>query len=184
MIDEVVAYIRREVVRHLGVADGDVIAGNVHALKDDTSVRGLYVSAVNLEQEPILRNVPHTIRQNGTVHYQEPPVHLNLYLLFTADFANYLASLLRLSQTIELFQSKRVFEAGTAAPGNPFPPALEKLVFDYHNLNLEQLNHLWGVLGGAYFPSAVYKVRLVRIQRDVSVAGPEITTIQVDTSLR
>jgi hypothetical protein len=184
MIDDAVAYIRREVVRHLGVADTDVVAGNVHTLKDDNSVRGLYVSVVNLEQEPTLRNTPHAIRQNGTVHYQEPPVHLNLYLLFAADFGNYLASLLRLSQTIELFQSKRVHEAGNAVAGNPFPPALEKLVFDYHNLNLEQLNHLWGVLGGAYFPSAVYKVRLVRIQRDVSVAGPEITTIQLDTALR
>jgi hypothetical protein len=48
---------------------------------------------------------------------------------------------------------------------------------------MEALNHLWGVLGGAYFPSAVYKVRLVRIQRDVSLAGPEITTIQVETRL-
>jgi uncharacterized protein DUF4255 len=184
MIDDAVAYIRREVVQHLGVADTDVIAGNVHTLKDDSSVRGLYVSVANLEQEPTLRNTPHAIRQNGAVHYQEPPVHLNLYLLFTADFGNYLASLLRLSQTIELFQSKRVFEAGNAGAGNPFPPTLEKLVFDYYNLNLEQLNHLWGVLGGAYFPSAVYKVRLVRIQRDVRVAGPEITTVQLDTHLR
>jgi hypothetical protein len=184
MIDDAVSYIRREVVQHLGVADTDVIAGNVHTLKDDSSVRGLYVSVANLEQESTLRNTPHAIRRNGAIHYQEPPVHLNLYLLFTADFGNYLASLLRLSQTIELFQSKRVFEASNAAAGNPFPSTLEKLVFDYHNLNFEQLNHLWGVLGGAYFPSAVYKVRLVRIQRDVTVAGPEITTIQLDTRLR
>lgn len=184
MIDDAIAYIRRELVGYLGVVDTDVITGNVHALKEDNATRGLYVSVVNLEEEPTLRNTSHAVRQNGIVHYQEPPVHLNLYVLFAADFGNYGASLLRLSQTVELFQGKRVFDAATAAAGNPFPATLEKLIFDYHNLNLEQLNHLWGVLGGAYFPSAVYKVRLVRIQRQLSVAGPEITTIQVETRLR
>jgi hypothetical protein len=183
MIDDAVAYIRREVVNHLGVADTDVIAGNVHALKEDGAARGLYVSVVNLVEEPTLRNTSHTVRIDGAVQYKEPPVHLNVYLLFAADFENYLASLLRLSQTIELFQSKRVFAASNAAAGNPFPATIEKLIFDFHNLDMEALNHLWGVLGGAYFPSAVYKVRLVRIQRDVSLAGPEITTIQVETRL-
>jgi hypothetical protein len=35
MIDDAVAYLRREVVNHLGVADTDVIAGNVHTLEED-----------------------------------------------------------------------------------------------------------------------------------------------------
>jgi hypothetical protein len=41
MIDDAFAYIRREVVNHLGVADTEVIAGKVHALKEDGAARGL-----------------------------------------------------------------------------------------------------------------------------------------------
>ena len=67
--------------------------------------------------------------------------------------------------------------------GNPFPQTLEKIIFDIYNLDFEKLNHLWGVLGCSYFPSVLYKVRLIKVQADISAPGPEITTIQVDTVL-
>lgn len=183
MIDDAIAYIRREVSAYLGVNEDDVIPGLIHVLKEENNSRGLYMSLVNLEEETTLRNTSHTIRLNNNVHYQEPPVFLNLYLLFASNFSDYGTSLLRLSQTVELFQSQRVFEAANASATNPFPARLEKLIFDFTNLNFEQLNHLWGVLGGTYLPSVLYKVRLVEIQRDETVAGPEITTIQVETSI-
>ena len=70
-------------------------------------------------------------------------------------------------------------------PGaNPFPASLEKLVFEMVNMNFEELNNLWGVLGGAYFPSVVYKVRMVKVQLDATEPAPEITTIQLETVLR
>ena len=183
MINDAVDYIRREVRNHLGVDDSEVLVDNVHIIKEPDNANGVYISLVNVEEETALKNTSHHIRQNNQVHYKEPPVFLNLYLLFSFEFQNYSASLLRLSQTIELFQSKRSFSAENEAPANPFPPTLERLIFDFCNLNFEQLNHLWGVQGGAYFPSVLYKVRLVRVQRDESVEGPEITTIQVDTSV-
>ena len=40
MIDDAVAYIRREALNE-GVADTEVIAGNVHALKEDGAAHGL-----------------------------------------------------------------------------------------------------------------------------------------------
>ena len=182
MINDAIDYIRKEVNNYLAVDDTDVIIGNIHEFKEKDS-HGLFLSLANIQEEITLKNTSHYIRQNNTVHYKQPPVYINLYLLFAANFTNYSSSLQRISQTIELFQSKPVFEASNQAPANPFPSDLEKLIFDFHNLNLEQLNHLWGILGGAYFPSVLYKVRLVRVQRDESLAGPEITTIQVDTSL-
>jgi hypothetical protein len=184
MLNDAVSYVRREVVNYLGVPDTDVVAGDITALKDDANRQGLYLSLVNAELESTLRNNGHAIRQNNTVRYQEPPVFLNLYLLFAADFQDYGTGLLRLSQTIELFQSKPTFRADNASAANPFPATLEKIIFDFCNLDFEHLNHLWGILGGAYLPSVVYKVRLVKVQRDVSMAAPEITTIQVVTNVR
>ncbi len=184
MVNEALDYIRREVRNHLGIPDSDVNIDNVHGLKDDTNLTGAFISLVNLQEEAALKNTEHHVRQNSQLRYKEPPVYLNLYVLFVFKFEDYAASLLRLSQTVELFQSKRFFTQQNESAGNPFPSALEKLVFDFHNLNFEQLNHLWGILGGAYFPSLVYKVRLVKVQLDQSVAGPEITTVQVDTALQ
>jgi hypothetical protein len=183
MIGEALAFIRKEIINFLGLDDSEVITGHIYKLKETENASGVYISLINLEEETTLRNTPHHIKQNDKVYYKEPPIFLNLYLLFTFMFQGYDTSLLHMSKTIELFQSKRMFASENATPENPFPGALEKLVLEFCNLNFEQLNHMWSILGGTYFPSALYKVRLVKIQRDILVEGPEITTIQVDTRL-
>ncbi len=181
MIDEAVDYIRREVRDFISVDDSEVIIGNIPSLKDDNNSRGAYISLINIEEENTLKNTPLHVRENGNTRYKEPPVFLNLYLLFAFDFGNYKASLLRLSQTVELFQGKRMFSSGNQTPTNAFPLTLDRLTFDFHNLNFEQLNHLWGVLGGAYFPSVLYKVRIIRVQGGTPAQAPEVTSIEVDT---
>jgi hypothetical protein len=45
------------------------------------------------------------------------------------------------------------------------------------NLGFEELSNLWNVLGGTYLPSAVYKVRLLRVQAAEAIKAPEITTV-------
>lgn len=182
MINDVVDYIRREVSQSLSVDDADVVAGNANMLKDTTK-QGIYISLVNLEEERTLKNVSHTMRKNNRTHYQEPPVNLNLFLLFSFTFPQYSTCLLRLSETIELFQNKSVFNANNDLAANTFPPRLEKLVFDMYSIDFEKLNHLWGVLGGTYYPSVLYKVRMVAIRKDESSEGPEITTVKVTTGL-
>lgn len=183
MIDEGLRYIRVEVKDFLGVQDTEVMVGNVQVLKEGNN-RGAYLSLINVEEETTMKNGEHYIRQNNQIRYQEPPIFINLYVLCAFDFENYNTSLLRLSQTTELFQSKRVFSSENQRPGNPFPTGLEKLIFDYYNLNFEQLNHLWGVLGSPYLPSLYYKIRMMKIQRNVTTAGPEISSIHVGTTLQ
>ncbi|MFV1980219.1 MAG: DUF4255 domain-containing protein [Rhodothermia bacterium] len=180
MIDEAIGYLRREVRDYLGVSDAEVILENAHVLKEANNAGGVYISLVNVEEEATLKNSEHFVRINNTIEYKEPAIFVNLYLLFSFEFGAYSTTLLRLSQTIERFQSKRLFNAAGASATNPFPAGLDKLIVDYHNLGFEQLNHLWGIQGGAYFPSLLYKIRLVKVQRDESAAGPEVTTIQID----
>ncbi|MCY1398746.1 hypothetical protein D3C76_618950 [compost metagenome] len=179
MIADAVEFIRKEVRRHLGVADAEVIANSARKLVDESSALGAYISLINLQEEPVLRNSPHVEKRVGKSRYIEPPVFINLYLLFAFKFQDYDASLTHLSKTIELFQSKRWFSAATqSGPGAiAFPTKLEKLVFEMVNMNFEELNNLWGVLGDAYFPSVVYKVRMVKVQLDEIEDAPEITTI-------
>lgn len=186
MIGQAVEFIRKETRKQLGVADDEVIVNSARKLIDANNAAGAYICLINVEEEVALRNLPHTTRRNGSTSYLEPPVHLNLYLLFAFEFQTYAASLLHLAKTIELFQSKRWFDATTqAGPGDiAFPPGLDKLVFEMVNLNFEELNNLWGVLGGSYFPSVVYKMRLIKIQDNSTQIAPEITAIQLDTITR
>lgn len=186
MINKALEFTRKELVAYLGVPDADVIVNSPRTLFDQNNSPGAYISLVNVQEEAALRNLPHVERRQGQSHYVEPPVHLNLTLLFAFAFPNYDTSLIHLSKTVELFQGKRWFSAATQSGVNAvtFPATLEKLVFEIVNMNLEELNNLWGVLGGTYFPSVVYNVRLVKVQGVASAPAPEITTIQLDTVLR
>jgi hypothetical protein len=186
VIADAVEFIRKELRDHLGVADDEVIINSARKLVEDANPPGAYISVVNVQEEAALRNTPHTERRQGQTQYVEPAVYLNLYLLFAFEFLTYPSSLAHLSKTVELFQSKRWFAAATQANAgaNPFPPTLEKLVFDMVNMNFEELNHLWGVLGGAYFPSVVYKVRMVKVQFDAAAPAAEVRTIKVDATVQ
>ncbi len=183
MIHDALTYIRRELRNRLGIADALVTIESARALSvPNNPAEGAFITLVNVEEEPALRNLPNVERVANVLIRQEPAVHLNLYLLFSFEFQTYEASLQQLSNTIGLFQEKRVYTAANQDPANPFPAGLEKLIFELHNMNFEALNNLWGVMGGAYFPSVVYKVRLVRIQRAQGGPADEITTIELQTA--
>ncbi|VVN48636.1 hypothetical protein PS862_01251 [Pseudomonas fluorescens] len=186
MIADAVEFIRKELRSYLGIADAQAIANSARKLVEEASSPGAYISLINVQEDPVLRNTPHVERRQGQSHYIEPPVYLHLYLLFAFNFQNYSTSLVHLSKTVELFQAKRWFSPATqSGPGaNPFPTSLEKLVFEMVNMNFEELNNLWGVLGDAYFPSVVYKVRMVKVQLDQTEPAPEITTIELDTVIK
>ncbi len=155
---------------YLGVTDAEASIESARRLNEAQNTEGAYITLINVEEETALRNLPHVERVAGETRRREPPAHLNLYLLFAFEFQTYAASLLRLSQTIEMFQSKRSFSQMNERPGNPFPANLERLNFELYNLNFEALNNLWSVMGGAYFPSVVYKMRIIEVRATASTA--------------
>ena len=190
MIADAIEFIRKEVRRRLGIADGEVLAIPARALADAANTPGVCISLINLQEETALRNTPHAERRalplGSEARYLEPPVFLNLYLLFAFNFPNYATSLVHLSKTIELFQSKTWFSSSTqTGPGAlPFPSTLEKLVFALENLRFEELNNLWSMLGGTHFPSVVYKVRMVKVQLAETSPVPEVRAIELNTVIR
>ncbi len=178
MIGHALEFIRKTVEQHLEGSPDVVIDSARKLTKEDNA--GAVISLINVQEETALRNTPHVERRNGQSHYVEPPVYVNLYLLFAFDFQTYATSLAHLSDTLELFQSRRWFSAEIAAPGNPFPAGLEKLVVEVVNLGFEELNNLWGVLGGTYLPSIVCKFRLVKIQAGDAAEAPEVRSLALD----
>jgi hypothetical protein len=185
VIGNALDFISKELVARTDLTATDISMNSARKLTDGSQPLGAFISLINIQEESTLKNTPHTERRLGELRYVEPPVHVNLYLLFAFDFSSYDTSLTHLSKTIEHFQTKRWFGAATQIEtGAPaFPASLEKLVFEMVSLNFEELNNLWGVLGGTYLPSVVYKVRLVRIQKQQESEAPEITTVQIETAM-
>ncbi|MDH7460644.1 DUF4255 domain-containing protein [Chitinophagaceae bacterium 26-R-25] len=124
----------------------------------------IIISIVNIEEESALKNQS-TIRRpflNNAAIVENTPINLNLYVLFTSNFSKYEYALKRLAYVIQFLQEKNTFSSSS-----PFMPAGNtlnlKFTLDLYTLTFEQINHLWGSLGGRQVPFAMYKLRLVAI---------------------
>ncbi|MFV0436038.1 MAG: DUF4255 domain-containing protein [Desulfopila sp.] len=135
----------------------------------------LYLSVVNIKEEKTLKNVPNFSRNEATLKtvYQNPPVFLNFLLLMSAVHADYTNALLVLSRVIRYFQAKNVFTEGnvapasltTASPVNSLDTLTAfKLILDLYSPTMEEINHLWGTLGGKQYPFVLYMLRMLDLQ--------------------
>lgn len=135
----------------------------------------LAFSMVNIKEEKTLKNVSNQVRDDAAlkVIYQNPPVFLNFQILLVATHSNYANALLLLSRAIRFFQFRNVFTQDnvapdsitTNAPSNPLD-CLEtfKLIFDLYSPTMEEINHMWGTLGGKQYPFVLYVLRLLELK--------------------
>src|SRR5438045_6283642 len=120
MIVEAMTLLLRQLNEYIAVVDGSAGApvqavwGNIAQL-DRTEFateldNHLVLSLVNLEEERALKNgrVASSLA-GGDVGYMNRPFHLNLFLLFTANYRNYGTALKRLAQVLTFFQGKQTF---------------------------------------------------------------------------
>jgi len=151
-------------------ATGQVVSGNIAQL-DRPEVateldNHLVLSLVNVEEERALKNGQTAFTlSTGDVAYRNRPVHLNLFLLFTANYRVYATALRRLSQVLTFFQGKQKFTfANSPVPNLPQSGIADfSLVMDLLSLSFEEVNHLWGFLGTKESPFVIYRGRLVVI---------------------
>lgn len=100
-----------------------------------------------------------------------PPVELDLLILFIAHNGHYETALRDLSDVASFFQANPVFDqqrypalnASVTDPVNKPWQLIERLTFKLYNLSFEQQNNLWAMLGGKYFPSLVYKMNMLTV---------------------
>jgi hypothetical protein len=176
-----------------GGSPGEALPGNIAQL-DRAEVateldNHLVLSLVNVEEERALKNGPTAFMTSaGDVVYRNRPVHLNLFLLFTANYRNYSTALRRLSQVLAFFQGKQKFTlANSPTPNFPQSGIVDfSLAMDLLSLSFEEVNHLWGFLGTKESPFAIYRGRLVVISdqrvlegggviQDIAVTSQDIT---------
>ncbi len=135
----------------------------------------LIFSVVNIKEEKSLKNVPCFSRDDSQskILYQNPPVFLNLLILLTATHKDYSDALLMLSRAISFFQYHPVFTQDSVAPDSLTTKAPNnsldrlvtfKLIFDLYSPSLEEVNHLWGTLGGKQYPFVMYMLRMLDLK--------------------
>ena len=180
MIDVALNTLQRELQANLTTVF-PVTLDNVALMEAADKVTALgehvIITLVNIEEESSLKNGLHYRRTPiGGIEYENPPVYLNLYLLFTANFpSNYTTSLVLLRRIIQFFQGQNNFTVVT-------PDGQAQLTLDLYTMTFEQINHLWGSLGGKQIPFVMYKARLVEItDRKVQGTGSPIFEIQAES---
>jgi len=124
------------------------------AIKEENKV---IVSLINIERDGSNQN-----STSGTL----PPVHINLYVSFAAYFNpnNYPEALKFVSGVIGFFQGKPIFDPSNT-PG--LNPSITRVTVEMVNVPFSELGHLWGVIGGKYLPSVIYRFRTLHIEEDL-----------------
>jgi hypothetical protein len=89
-----------------------------------------------------------------------PPVYINLYLLFYANFydKNYFDGMGMISTTLSYFQQNPYFTRHSM-PG--LNTAIDKLTFDMVNMDIAEYGNLMSLAGAKGLPSVLYKVRML-----------------------
>lgn len=131
------------------------------------------MSLVNLQEESTLKNASHYRLENGRTIYQNPPVNLNLFILFCSLHNQYETALKLLTWVVEFFQSQQEISF-TSTPVNGIKSRNVRVIADLYSLSFEQLNQLWGSLGGRQIPFVLYRARLVTVEAQKRQAESEV----------
>ncbi|GAA4272680.1 DUF4255 domain-containing protein [Aquimarina gracilis] len=195
--DELSEYVFRNKRPGDSITQDDIILHNIALMESENSSdlsNKLVITLVNTEEESTLKNRSNALKTPNGIKYVEPPVFLNLYILISSTLGQdlqdaYEFALHRLSLVIQFFQTKKNF----TIKNSPFTTISNdtnilqeikddlRLNVELYTLTFEQINHLWGSLGGKQVPFAMYKIRLVKIQEDTKVIAPIIEEIRTDS---
>ncbi|BDD07357.1 DUF4255 domain-containing protein [Aureibacter tunicatorum] len=127
------------------------------------------LTLLNIEEEGSLKSNMGIMKPGA-----KKELHVNMEVIFTSFFTgkNYIESLKIVSQVILFFNQKKVF-----TPNNT-PDLYEKsnkLIFELQSYSLQELSHIWGMLGAKYMPSVIYKVSMLTFSNDIVFSDiPEI----------
>ncbi|NET31554.1 MAG: DUF4255 domain-containing protein [Cyanothece sp. SIO1E1] len=167
-----------DISQDIVVLDNIAMAEELGGSRSDMNER-IVMSLINVQEETTLKNSPHYRLEKGRTIYRNPPVNLNLFVLFSVLHSEqYDTALKRLARVIEFFQWKKEFSF-TTTPGPNGLAQDVRVLPDLYTLTFDQLNHLWGVLGGRQVPFVMYRTRLVTLDAQKRQAEGEPVKEQV-----
>lgn len=137
---------------------------------EDATRNKLVMMLVNIEQDTTISTYNPTVPGKNNVYtVVSPPLYINLYVLFYANFTgrNYPQGLGVLSSTLSFFQQMPVFTHQNL-PG--LDPVIDRLAFEVNSTDLTGLNYLLGAAGVKSLPCVLYKARMIPFRSAMPVA--------------
>lgn len=129
----------------------------------------IVVSLLNIERE-VTEGIATPLQRttNGGYVHRQSPLLLNLNIILAAVFDEHLydESLSLLSDTLGFIQSTPKFEINRTG-----------YTIEVMNFSTQDMNNVWTLLGGQYYPSVVCKIRRLTIDTN-TVSGTGRTTDQ------
>lgn len=117
---------------------------------------------ISLDEEAALKNSLNRTSgiENSSFAYKSPSLHLNMQLLFCANFDStiYIEGLSYLSSLIRFFQINKKIEIDLSTNSNH---KKNRLSFELCKLDYAQISHLWSAVGSKLMPSVLYKVGML-----------------------
>jgi hypothetical protein len=190
MITDSLLFIKARMNASSPAASSKIELGNISVYNDGDAFNAdlqnkILLSLINVEEDTVARSVDYYKKNNTQIKYTNPPVYLNLTLMFAATHTDYESALISLEQVVLFFQRNRYYTVDSspelAAYNQVHNVQVEKITFEIVNLNLEQLHQVWSGLGGHYMPSVIYKMRMLQIDTgEVTGTATPILEINVD----
>ena len=118
------------------------------------------LTLINIKQDALLKNEPVYKINTSSPMMGSAPLHISISLLLSANFDDYAEALKIISATMKFFQGKSVFTQSNS-PG--LDASVESLILDLENTSFQDLNYIWGMHGGKYVPSVIYKLRMLTV---------------------
>ncbi len=184
MLRTALEFIKRELDAYIADRENDVAnysPGSIVDLKSIVSVTGnvefdnnkhIMMMLAGIEEERRVGKQPYIVPlDNNRFARLNPPVELDLFVLFIAYNNDYPTALRDVSDVIAFFQANSVFDeqrypglnAGVMDPANKPWQLIDRLSFRLLNFSFELQNNLWGMLGGKYLPSVIYKMNMLTV---------------------
>ena len=187
MIFEVLQIITEEVNNffNIEIEEKPVSLDNIAFIESETNdnqntSNNVVLSLLHTEEEATLKNILNHQIEGTNVVYKNNKVHLNLYIMFSTNRSDYTESLKSLSKIIEFFQSKRIFTQSNTIFDREVD-GMDKIkdfrfTVELFSPSFEEMNFIWGTLGGKQYPSVIYKVSVLEIERDVTQSEGSLIT--------
>ncbi|MCH7399190.1 DUF4255 domain-containing protein [Belliella sp. DSM 107340] len=147
---------------------GIVDINHISQLDAEGNADKVVVSLLHMMQESTLKNIPNVVPVGTRMQQMNKKVPLNLFVMFCSNFTGYDNALKNLSFIIEFFQSKRVFTDKNTHFNRDSEELRNlgdfKFTVELYSPSFDELNQIWGTIGGKQILSAIYKVSVLQLE--------------------
>lgn len=144
------------------------------------------ITLINLEEDRVKDSQLYYQKVNDKIQVVNPPVNVNMCVLFSVFANNYPTALRLLSYVIGFFQSNNVFDSesypqiNANVDPNKQWQKVDKLLATLYPITFEQQNNLWAALGAKYMPSVIYKIRTISFtDAEPKMEAPPVTEVTI-----